>query len=128
MVEYQLKSDTHGFFYSTSFKEIIKLYDETPNVVKISWSQEGIQYRYRPKTKLDKWCELSEGKISRLCSEYADAPQDKVFWVNQLIYVPQEKIEDATKDACRELTDDETSALHIVQVFTDEQFRMLFND
>ena len=137
-IEFQLKSDTEGFFFSTSFKEILQIYDKTKNVCKISWFKEEEEkdsdfsyrghYRFRPKTKKKIWCSLSEKKIGELCPEYIMAPSNQVFWVNQTITVPPKALDDFQKIHHREMNDDEEMCSCILQVLTDQQFRKLFDN
>ncbi len=94
---------------------------------KISYSYEDENYRWRPKTRSDTWCPQSEEKLCELCPDYATAPLDTIFWVDQKIMPPLGSSDHDALAILRLADDDEDAymAQCITKILTEPQFEEL---
>jgi hypothetical protein len=80
---FQTRNEAGGTVQHQKFMDAIQAYERDPTIWKISFDYNGINYRWRPKTKSDIW--ENEDCIMNLSEQYArELNRHRLFWVFQV--------------------------------------------
>jgi hypothetical protein len=133
-MEVQTRSDTcqnnrwPGLNYFNSLKEALEAYDQDNTIWKISYTDANdVDFRWRPKYKKEIW-KWSEDHINKQSEIYRNARPNDLFWINQLIIIPncREVYRDlAAKSIPENDWDQYIMPMLIQDIKTDAEFRAM---
>lgn len=117
----QIRSETTGLGFVSDVKSAYNAWKKDSNIWKISWDG----YRFRPKTKEDRWDPKTEERLAELCPQYRDAKMEEIFWVDQKI-LPHPDVLRSRNTMSEEEFDQLFAISCISEILPDEEFRKKF--
>ena len=117
--------------FFSSVKEAYETWRKTPSIWKISWGENGKDFRFRVKTKKDSWSFKTEEKLCTLSEEYrgsktSNSKPGQIFFVHQSVLPPNQDELARARFKEKSISEEEYALAQslgcIQEVLTEEQF------